>query len=135
MSLFGGLGRGIGKLWQGVLKPVVRGLATQYLGKEGGQLVGGLLGNKADRRMERGDTGEGSMLWNQISPSLGTMYGGGSTAYMEDPGLAQTSQFQNPIQTMRQFGLTSMPQERQYLDEAESYENDEEEGYEDEDYY
>src|SRR5574341_2599867 len=89
MSLFGGLGRGIGNIWQGYGKGLVTGVVSQYLGQGAGKIVGGILQNKRDRREMRGpeQSFDVSSLWNQTLTSYGQMSAAGSPGYMADPGL------------------------------------------------
>src|SRR5574341_66988 len=69
MSLFGGLGRGIGNIWQGYGKGLVTGVVSQYLGQGAGKIVGGILQNKRDRREMRGpeQSFDVSSLWRSTN--------------------------------------------------------------------
>lgn len=126
MSLFGGLGRGIGNLWQGYGKGLVTGVVSQYLGQGAGRIVGGVLQNKRDRREMRGpeQSFDVSTLWNPTSTNFGQMFAGGLAGYMDDPGLQVASRYQNPIRTQDQVGLTSSGREPQYYDEETDTEED-----------
>ncbi len=128
MSLFGGffssIGSGIGKLYSRVAKPLVTGLAAQYLGQGAGKLVGQALATKHERDVARGE----SIDLSQILPSYATTSGGGSTGYMQDPGVMQAYQMQNPIRT-QYFPSINTPPEPEYYDEEE----EEEEEYQEED--
>ncbi len=133
MSLFGGsslswggLGRGVGKVWSGVAKPVIGGLISQYAGQGAGNLWSKWTSTKTERGAARGD----STLWSQISPSLAPIFERGSTASMQDPGVMAAQQWNNPIRTQ---GLTSPAPEPQWeeseWDEYEEEEDDYEYGY------
>src|SRR5574341_98483 len=131
MSLFKGIGRGIGNIWQGYGKGLVTGVVSQYLGQGAGKIVGGMLQNSRDRREARAAAQpfDVSTLWNPTWTNSGQMSGAGSAGFMEDPALQVASRYQNPIRTQGQVGLTSSAPEPDYFDEETDTE--EEDYYED----